>query len=171
MKDNNFFPLVHQRQFTEIDFLSYIGGTLGLFAGFSILTFLELFFYFIFRPSVRWVREKCRSKVSSIENMQDKTESRKNNKKLKKTALTTIRYFFSYMEECTLHGLNHATFKNLIAIERCFWLVAFVASMVICGLLLSEMREKYVNAPVTISFDGDMKSVKDVRIYVFYFLL
>jgi hypothetical protein len=31
-KDNVFFPSVRQRQFTEIDFLSYFGGTLGAIA-------------------------------------------------------------------------------------------------------------------------------------------
>jgi hypothetical protein len=83
---------------------------------------------------------------------------------LRENALKPVRYFYNYMEESSLHGLNHATFKNLEFVERTFWLFAFVASMILCGFLLANMREKYVNAPVTISFDGDLKSVKDVSV-------
>jgi hypothetical protein len=154
-KQNEFYPTVRQRQLTEIDYLSYIGGTLGLFAGFSILTFLELFFYFIFRPAVRCMKKKFKSRVAPIEVIGQST-------KTSKGVLKPVRYFYNYMEESSLHGLNHATFKNLEMIERAFWLFAFVASMILCGFLLENMHDKYINAPVTISFDGDMKSVKDV---------
>lgn len=36
-------------RFTIIDFLSYVGGVLGLFAGISVLSFFEIFYFFIVR--------------------------------------------------------------------------------------------------------------------------
>jgi hypothetical protein len=73
-----------------------------------------------------------------------------------------LKYFYHYMEESSLHGLNHASFKNLVAIERVFWLIAFVLSMVGCGLLLTNMLGKYKNAPLIVSFDGDFQEIQSV---------
>jgi hypothetical protein len=101
------------------------------------------------------MKKKFKSRVAPIEVIGQST-------KTSKGVLKPVRYFYNYMEESSLHGLNHATFKNLEMIERAFWLFAFVASMILCGFLLENMHDKYINAPVTISFDGDMKSVKDV---------
>lgn len=44
-KENEFTPLRRFQQFTFIDFLSYIGGLLGLFAGISVLSFFEIFYF------------------------------------------------------------------------------------------------------------------------------
>lgn len=46
-KDPQFVPYRRFRQFTFIDFLSYVGGLLGLFAGISVLSFFEIFYFFI----------------------------------------------------------------------------------------------------------------------------
>jgi Amiloride-sensitive sodium channel len=46
-KDPEFIPLRRFRQFTFVDFLSYVGGLLGLFAGISALSFFEVFYFFI----------------------------------------------------------------------------------------------------------------------------
>ncbi|XP_070497894.1 pickpocket protein 28-like [Chironomus tepperi] len=45
-KDNEFISLQRIRQFTIFDFLSYIGGLLGLFAGISVLSIFEIFYFF-----------------------------------------------------------------------------------------------------------------------------
>jgi hypothetical protein len=67
------------------------------------------------------------------------------------------------MEESSLHGLNHASFKNLRLVERIFWLVAFVSSLIFCGFLLNDLFVKYLDAPVIITLDGDLQDVKNVR--------
>ena len=45
-KENEFFPLIRQRKFTEIDFFSYTGGTLG---------------ETIFSSRVKWGRMACKT--------------------------------------------------------------------------------------------------------------
>jgi hypothetical protein len=172
-KRNEFSVVQFQRKSTEIEFLSYIGGTLGnfsflvykfhqfftsgLFAGFSFLTFLELFFFFVFHPLVRKLkRSKVEPSEISIEELHDQGS------KLWGFIKKCFKYFYHYMEESSLHGLNHASFKNLKAVERIFWLVAFVASMFWCSILLIDMYIKYQNAPLVISFDGDFQNVNSV---------
>jgi hypothetical protein len=157
----NEFPIIRlQRKFTELDFLSYIGGTLGLFAGFSFLTVLELVFYFTFRPAVRKV--KCKSRVTPLQAWTEEASPR-NNKVLKLVRKSTS-YFYHYMEESSLHGLNHASFKNLRLVERIFWLVAFISSIIVFGFLLAKMYVSYLDAPVIISFDGDLKNIEKVNL-------
>ena len=48
-KDNEFTAMQRVRQFTIFDFLSYIGGLLGLFAGISVLSLFEIFYFFTLR--------------------------------------------------------------------------------------------------------------------------
>lgn len=45
----DFNPMHRKRRFTVIDFLSYFGGVFGLFAGISVLSFFEIFYFFTLR--------------------------------------------------------------------------------------------------------------------------
>lgn len=45
----NFNPLRRKLRFTVIDFLSNVGGVLGLFAGISVLSIFEIFYFFVLR--------------------------------------------------------------------------------------------------------------------------
>jgi hypothetical protein len=141
-----------------LSLLKFLISISGLFAGFSFLTFLELFFYFVFQPIVRRVK---RSKVSPIEDTIVQLQDHKS--KALRGISGGLKYFYHYMEESSLHGLNHASFKNLVAIERIFWLIAFAIFLIVFGFLIGEMFGKYQNAPVIVSFDGDFKSVNTVK--------
>jgi amiloride-sensitive sodium channel len=63
-KDNEFVSMQRIRQFTVVDFLSYVGGLLGLFAGISVLSFFEILYFF----SLRLVCEVLRLNRVGIEN-------------------------------------------------------------------------------------------------------
>lgn len=47
--DETFNPMRRIRLFTVNDFFSYVGGVLGLFAGISVLSFFEIFYFFTLR--------------------------------------------------------------------------------------------------------------------------
>jgi hypothetical protein len=173
-RNNEFFPSVRQRQFTEIDFLSYVGGTLGviaflclesfklfpilgLFAGFSFLTILEVIVYFFVRSPLSNTRSSTK-----VEPLQVQTNPPTNKDKITKAVLKPVNFFYSYMEQSSIHGLSHATMKHLHGIEKVFWMIAFLVSMVLCGLLLRNLHHKYKTSPIAVSFDGDLQSVKNV---------
>jgi amiloride-sensitive sodium channel len=48
-KDAEYYALVRYQQFKVVDFLSYVGGILGLFAGISALSIVEFLYFFTFR--------------------------------------------------------------------------------------------------------------------------
>jgi acid-sensing ion channel, other len=51
-KDTEFFPMFRYQQFVLKDFLSFVGSLLGLFAGISVLSLIELFYFFTVRLPV-----------------------------------------------------------------------------------------------------------------------
>lgn len=53
---------VRRKQFNEVDFLSFVGGILGLFAGFSALSFVELIYWLI----VRNFTKKCNKMTAKV---------------------------------------------------------------------------------------------------------
>jgi amiloride-sensitive sodium channel len=66
-KDNEFITLQRVRQFTVFDFMSYIGGLLGLYAGISVLSFFEFFYFFTLRLVCEIFRGRCRKNKVGIE--------------------------------------------------------------------------------------------------------
>jgi hypothetical protein len=48
-KDNEFVPLKRFQLYGTVDFLANCGGLLGLFVGVSVLSIVEIFYYFILR--------------------------------------------------------------------------------------------------------------------------
>jgi hypothetical protein len=54
-KDSDYFPLVRYQEFKTKDFLSYVGGLLGLFAGISVLSIIEFVYFFTLRLAVNLI--------------------------------------------------------------------------------------------------------------------
>ena len=48
-KDEEFYPMFRHQALTMKDFLSNIGGLMGLFAGISVLSIVEVFYFFSLR--------------------------------------------------------------------------------------------------------------------------
>jgi Amiloride-sensitive sodium channel len=55
-KDTTFLPMTRYEEFGIRDFLCFIGGLLGLFAGISVLSLVELFYFFTLRPLSNFLR-------------------------------------------------------------------------------------------------------------------
>jgi hypothetical protein len=89
--------LIRKQQFNELDFLSYIGGLLGLFAGFSVLSFAELVYWFSIRVCLEKMR-RVSSKVVPLIRIPA----------LRSTKIDTFRnYIKNYLQESSIHGLSY----------------------------------------------------------------
>jgi hypothetical protein len=55
-KESEIYAKLHYQKFTLKDFLSFAGGLLGLFAGISVLSLLEFFYFFTVRLIVDILR-------------------------------------------------------------------------------------------------------------------
>jgi hypothetical protein len=106
-KESQFFPFILKQQFTVLDFVAYTGGALGLFLGFSVVSFAEIVYYFNFRPI-----SDCKRK--------NKIRSENQTPKTKKSA--ALGFLFEFFDHSSIHGMNQIVMKRRIFIERCFWL-------------------------------------------------
>jgi hypothetical protein len=88
---------IRKQQFNELDFLSYIGGLLGLFAGFSVLSFVELVYWFSIRVFLQRIR-RASSTVVPLIRVPTLSSSRLDNfgKQVK-----------NYLQESSIHGLSY----------------------------------------------------------------
>jgi hypothetical protein len=88
--------LIRKQQFNEIDFLSYIGGLLGLFAGFSVLSFIELVYWFLIRVCI----VNDRKSSAKVYPFKQPTADLK-------TRFDIFRnYVENYLKESSIHGLS-----------------------------------------------------------------
>lgn len=96
-KSPDFFPFTLQQQLTTLDFLSYCGGSLGLFLGFSFLSAVEVFYYFFLR--VLFVNK--RGKIGPASN-----------------EAAGKSYFKEIFDESSIHGFKNCAEKESSKIER-----------------------------------------------------
>jgi hypothetical protein len=101
-KSAEFYPLVYQQQLTALDFISYCGGSLGLFLGFSVLSAVELVYYFTVRI---WFKRQQRNKVTSLQR-NDGEEKKEDN------------YLIKVMKSSSIHGCNQAVFEGRHRFEQ-----------------------------------------------------
>ncbi|XP_035705890.1 pickpocket protein 28-like isoform X2 [Folsomia candida] len=57
-----------------------------------------------------------------------------------------------FTQETSLHGLKFLCQPQRHLTERIFWLIAFITSLIIAGLLISEIWIAYFNTPVVVTF-------------------
>lgn len=137
-KESEFHPLSRRKHFTEIDILSFVGGLLGkffrysyvikliiisvilgLFLGFSFLSFIELIYHFTFRICfLRLRKNEETEKVSSTFNHMTPHQVASVFLKLKSA-------FVNYMENSSIHGLAYLIDVKKHSMER--WLIRKLA--------------------------------------------
>jgi hypothetical protein len=99
-KSVDFFPMIRQQQLTALDVVSYCGGSLGLFLGFSALSAIEIVYYLTLR-SICVKRQQLKVSIATA-----------NNESIKKN------YLAEFSESSTVHGFNQVNMRSRHFIER-----------------------------------------------------
>lgn len=160
---NEFYPTIKERQFTEIDFVSYLGGTLGLFAGFSVLTAFEVLSHIILPFCSNWLKRKRRPKVfPMLRPLQAKIKTRRS--KFRRIIAVASKFCYSYVENSSLHGVSHAALENMGWFAKVLWLTLFVVSIGFCSVLLAETLQKYQQGSVVLSLDDQFHKIQSVSV-------
>ncbi|CAO1411521.1 unnamed protein product [Diamesa tonsa] len=146
-KENDFLSVIRRKQFSGVEVLSFVGGLLGLFAGFSALSFVEVIYYFTIR-------------VGFIYNQRNKVHLIKNGKFKNKDARIVKDIWKEYLAASSIHGLNASGAKNWML--KMFWFVSFCASMIACGLLIQELYIKFKDFPIVISMNAESSGVQSI---------
>jgi hypothetical protein len=73
--------------------LSFVGGLLGLFAGFSALSFIELIYWFPIRMTLKLINRRS-TKVFPFHGNFEKIQRK-------------FKFLFDYFENSSIHGVNY----------------------------------------------------------------
>lgn len=92
---------IHKQQYNIIDLLSYAGGILGLLAGFSFLSFVELIYWFTIRVVIKNFHRS--TQVFPFDKIQ---ETQKNFKPLKNMVL-------NFLKSSSIHGMVYISKRNI----------------------------------------------------------
>ena len=90
---------------TIIDFLSLCGGFLGLFAGFSVLSAVEIVYFFLVVPSMNC----CSKNSTKVLPFADDVQLNQN---------VFFCYINEVMQSSSIHSLNHIGNNEKNALER-----------------------------------------------------
>jgi len=136
-----------------LDLLSYIGGSLGLVAGFSVLSFIEICYFFTIRI---WFDKIQGRKVMPL-NVQEQTPNR-----LQKLFKVPHGFLITYFGNSSIHGLNFLSDDKRHVGEKLFWLISFVAAMAMSFVSINEIYDRFINNPIIMIMDDKISSVADV---------
>ncbi|XP_063532877.1 pickpocket protein 28-like [Cydia strobilella] len=80
----------------------------------------------------------------------------------KRQKLLIIDLFFDFAKNTTLHGLRYITEVGLTVIEKVFWVLTFLVSVILCFILIERVWHKWWYSPVIVSFNEKMVPVGEV---------
>ncbi|KAG5667492.1 hypothetical protein PVAND_015472 [Polypedilum vanderplanki] len=107
--------ITRSKQQTLVGFFSLTGGFLGLFAGFSVLSKFEFFYFLFFEPILK-VLKKNDNRVYTMK------EGNTKNK-------IVWKYLRQFLNDSSIHGFNHIGNDQKFIIERTVWLILFLLAM------------------------------------------
>ncbi|CAG9811156.1 unnamed protein product [Chironomus riparius] len=147
-KEDVFPRLIRKTQFTIVDFLAFVGGILGLFAGISILSFVELIYWFTVRVIILNVK-RIDTKVYSMSRVRERVQG-----------LTKIKKFTqSYLRQSSIHGLGYISeFSWIINI---LWTFFVLISMTCCIHLILRSHQSVPDSRV-IAYDDNFKIIESI---------
>lgn len=152
---NFFLPFVKVESLVFSDFLSNVGGMMGLFAGVSVLSVIELLFFIIRSFCYTPHQVVPLSRVS----IRQRAAWRNENHALYQLS----KYFVKYVKVSDMHGLHYTREKSLGRIGRIFWVLFILLSISICIFLVFDSIKHSEKSPVTVKIDSRMLSYDDVR--------
>jgi hypothetical protein len=144
-KTPTFFPFVLRQQLTTIDFVSYCGGSLGLFLGFSAISLIEIVYYFTLRI-ICLKRQKAKVTDSSQTIEPAKTSS----------------YPVEIIENSSIHGCNQIVMANRHWIERILWIVLVSTAVVFCTTTTYSFYIKYKDTPIMMKYEDSIDSSQEI---------
>lgn len=156
-----FIPTIKQRAFGVSDYLGSIGGLMGLFAGMSVISLVEVAFFLI---------EATISKVLKLRRRQITHEIIKvapvNVTTNEKSVFSLCSSFFvTIMKKSDIHGLRYIVRKHKSAGARFFWLTIVLTSSVACFYQIFYTLKHSEMNPIEYEMDQKIWDVQDVRFF------
>jgi Amiloride-sensitive sodium channel len=147
-----YYPLVKVQSLTFADFLSNVGGFMGLLAGISVLSFVEFFYH-----AMKQIKSNKKRVHSSVDQqMQTEISKRKH------ALYELMKYFVKFLKNSDMHGLPYITDTTQSRRGRVFWAVLVLLSFGFCSLMIRDLSELADRSPVATRIDSQIWTQDDV---------
>jgi Amiloride-sensitive sodium channel len=161
--ESSFQPFVKVEAFAFSDVLGFVGGIMGLIAGVSVLSLVEILYHMVDVLQMK-IRLKLRKRRVACD------QSKKSNRVIGKVinanqnhALYQLSKFVGqFMKTSDAHGFSYILDKNQSVLGRLFWALAVAASVAACTLLTFSAFENAELNPVAIKIDDEFVNVENV---------
>lgn len=153
----NFYALIRYLAFDTSDFLAEFGGLMGLLAGISVFSIIELFMTIL--KSFNIYQRKIEPKAVGV---QKKTKPFLMNQKhlfyhLSKTLAKLLKV-------SNIHGVHYTSNKRLKTNERVFWFMTICMLMTFSCILVFNSAKNLQTNSVIIAIDEKIWNAEDVRL-------
>jgi Amiloride-sensitive sodium channel len=147
-----YYPFVKVQSLTFADFLSNVGGFMGLLAGISVHSFVEFFYHAMKDIKLNKKRVHC----SVDQPMQPEIPKRKH------ALYELMKYFVKFLKNSDMHGLPYITDKTQSRRGRVFWAVLVLLSFGFCLVMIRDLSELADRSPLATRIDSQIWTQDDV---------
>lgn len=152
---DNFYPFIEELAFGASDFLGALGGLMGLFAGISVVSVIEVGFHFL-RLFVEKVSDRRRLKVHAIKVVETV------NKTHPTVGRRTLQYFVKIVLKSDIHGIHFLVEGGRKIWEKVFWVLVVFASSIFCSFQIFEVIKYSELNPIEFGIDERIWTINDV---------
>ena len=151
-----FQPLIMVQPLTIFDFLSNVGGFMGLLAGTSVLSVIEVFYHVVHR---------YRLKPTAIHPIMDFASAARRVAWVNENhALFQMsKYCGEFIKASDIHGLNYTRDRRQSRCGRIFWSILVSLSLLACLVLVFDIYQNAEKSPVATSIDSKVLTLDEVR--------
>lgn len=152
---DSFNPFVEQLAFGFSEFLGALGGLMGLFAGMSVISAIEVGFHilkiFVEKLSDRRLLKVHAIEVASTPNASDPSVRKR-----------VFRYFVKTVAKSDVHGLHFLVDKGRKLWERVFWALIVFLLAIFCFQQIFDVIMYSEDNPIEFGIDEKVWTLNDV---------
>ncbi|XP_055309664.1 uncharacterized protein LOC129573300 [Sitodiplosis mosellana] len=157
-ENHQFMALQRSELYGRTDFLANCGGILGLIFGASLLSIIEIFYYFTLRLGCS-LSSRMSQHETYVRNMAVATAE-------KRAVLSRFHFVLGeisdFLVDSSVHGVRYFTEKGRHRTERIFWAISVGISLVLCVNFIQGVYIKWQSSPVIVTFSEKATSVSSI---------
>lgn len=150
-----FYPFIEELAFGASDFLGALGGLMGLFAGMSVISAIEVGFhalkmFFVKMSDRRLLKVHSMNAIESV-SVIDTSISRR-----------SLEYIVKIILKSDIHGLHFLVDAGRKIWERFFWSLVVFSLAIFCSLQTYEVLKYSEINPIEFGIDEKIWTINDV---------
>lgn len=133
---------------------------MGLLAGTSLLSIIEIFYHILKQNS-----QKLQNEISP--GVQPQVEFEYDDHAL----FQLSRYFVEFFRDSSMHGLHYIGDRNQNRFGRIFWMLLLATSTIICLFFTVVLHKNEGKSQITVRIDPQTWTLDDVRKFSWHFCM